>query len=232
MSTKRLPPEYPESLPPVEMRERMLERLDPKEGLESALAAVHAKLVQAALRMEQVGDGGRFGVALGMNALLEYFSNVGVPYAALSPIYEVQAAIVDARRGVESPIFRPDRVGGGAPPTPARHLEFEGYLAVITDCCVSHCRKQGTRAYMVEGCKLAAKLIRESSWDIKPDDKELREIRERVRALREERPDNQLYRLMLDSPVARDRPLDWAKLLLKHDWINRPPANFLAKPPF
>lgn len=232
MNDKRRPPEYPESLPPVEMRDRMLEKLEPREDLQDALAMVHAKLVQAALRMEQVGDGGRLGVALGMDALLEYFSSVGVPYAALSPIFEVQAAIVDARRGVESPIFRPDRQGGGAPPTPARHLEFEGYLAVITDCCVSHCRKQGIRAYMAEGCKLAAKLIRESDWSIRPTAKQLREIRERVRAIREERPDNQLYRLMLDSPVAKELPLDWAKSILSHHWINRPPANFLSNPLF
>lgn len=217
-------PEHPASLRSVKMREGLLNRLEREDELENALTSVHAKLVQATLRMEQMPDGGRYGVALGMQALLEYFSSIGLPMAALSPICEVQAAIIDAGRGVQSPIFRPDRrEGGGAPPTPARQLEFEGYLAVVTDCCVRHVRAEGVRAYLVEGSKLAERLIRAADWSVKPTATELREIRERVRALRVERPDNQLYRLMLDSPVAKDRPLDWAKMILRHDWVNRRP---------
>jgi len=224
-------PTYPGELPPVKTRERLHEKLDRNDDLEAALDLVHAKLVQSTLRVEQVGDGGRFGVALAMDALIEFFSNAGLPRAALRPLFEVQCAIVDARRGVESPIFRPDRLpNGGAPPTPASELEFEGYLAVITECCVAHFRLQRVKAYMREGCKLAEQMIHKSDWPVRPTSTELREIRERVRSLRDERPDNQLYWIMMNSKMARERPLDWAHSLLQHDWVSRPAAKFLSNP--
>ena len=232
MSAGKSPIQYPNPLPDAQVRARLLETVPREADLESALELIHAKLAQATMRLEGVSDDGRLGVAMAMDALVSYFSSVGVPYAALAPIIEVAGAIVDAKRGVANPIFRPDRNGkAGAPPTAALDLQFDGHLAVVVDCCVAHCKAQGHRPFLMPGCELAAKLIAKSGWGVKPTANELRRIRERVIGSGADSPDTQLFRIMKDSPLARDSPLAWAKSLLNHEWVNRRPADNLSNPP-
>ena len=214
----------PERLPPATIREGLLRRVPSTSPSRAALATVHERLALATTRMESVGDGGRYGVALAMHALLEYFAGVGLPYATLAPLEAVMAAIVDARRGKQSDIFKPDRKRrGGAPPTSANQLTFEGHLAVIADCCVRHVRAAGERPFLERGCQLAEKLIRRSRWHVKPTATELRELRERAKVRGKEWPDGMVFELFTDSQMCRDHPLEWARMLLKHDWVNQLP---------
>jgi hypothetical protein len=213
----------PDSLPPVVVREGLLRRVAPTAPSRSALATVHERLALATTRMEEMGDGGRYGVALAMNALLDYFASVGLPYATLAPIEAVMAAIVDARRGIESEIFKRDRSRKGAPPTSARKLTFEGHLAFIAECCIRHTKLEGKRPYVELGCRLAERLISKSRWTIKPSATELRELRERVMQ-RNDTPDRLVFQLHSDSDFFRTQPLVLAKSLLQHDWVNQIPA--------
>lgn len=207
------------------MRDGLLQQLPKSMDPESALALLHGQLAQATLRFEGVGDGGQFGVALAIQALIEYLSSQGIPYATLSPVIAVNAAIVDARRGIESPIFRPQRsIKGGSPPTPAMQLAFDGILAVVTECCMLQCKQEGVRDFRVAGSQRASRLIRNSAFARKPKASELLQIRDRVRKQREDRPDGNTYWHLINSPVAKARPGEWARLLLKHDWVGREPA--------
>ncbi|NTZ41783.1 hypothetical protein G7A66_01505 [Altererythrobacter sp. SALINAS58] len=219
---------YPEKLPPIELRDRLLERLESDVEPELELAELQRKLAQATQRMESVGDGGRYGLALAMRALEEYFSRLGFPLAVLYPINSVMAATQDARCGIESPIFKPDRAGKvGAPSSSVLRLEANGYIAVIVECCVQHCRLEKMRPYLLPGCQLAAKLLRESKWSSQGTALELRKLRERVQEADADNPAKVLYREMLDSDIAREHPLAWARDLASHDWIIQFPSSDL-----
>lgn len=213
----------------VSPRERLLERLPPSVGRSKAFADVHEKLAISKEIFDHHGDGGRSGVFRAIIDVVDYFSNLGIPRATLAPLSAVAAAIVDADHGTASAIFRPSRgAKGGKPPAPIDHLEFEGILATITECCVRHCKAEGQRPAVGPGCVLAAKLVNESNWPITVTATRMRELRERVQQSARSAPERNFFEETTSSAVANARPLDWAKQLLVHPWVGPPPKEISA----
>lgn len=164
------------------------------------------------------------GVYRALAETIEYFSSRGIPQACLKPLEAVMAAIVDADDGVTSPIFEPVRnVTGGRPRKATTQLEFEGQLAIVMECCVRHCRNQRQRPYIKPAAELAAKLINQSNWPITVTASQLTEIRERIQQSSKDSPDRIQLEVSISSEVAKALPLEWAKILLKHEWVNPPP---------
>ncbi|WP_298018302.1 hypothetical protein [uncultured Parasphingopyxis sp.] len=211
----------------IRPREKLLETIEPTESRIVAFNRLHEGLAVATELFQHHGDSGRTGVYRAMGYVMEYLTSRGIPPATLRPIEAVISAIVDAKRGTSSPIFEPTRVGkAGAPPKPISQLEFEGLVAVVVECCVRHCREEGQRPYVKPGVQLAARLINESDWPVQVTGREMEELRERVRQRKNRRsPDRIALDNMLASHVAQERPLDWARLLLVHQWVNPPPKN-------
>jgi hypothetical protein len=203
---------------------KLLEKLPASNSRRKALDEIHTNLAVASLIFTHHGDHGRTGVYRAMLDLTDYFASLGVPRAVLEPITAVAAALVDAERGIESPLFRPKRKKGGRPPLSLMQLQFEGYLAVVTECCVRDCKNKGMRPFLKPAFDMAAKLIRRSKWKARVESDQLRQIRERVSQGSSSDPDRQIWEQMLSSPIASQHPLAWAKSLLAHDWASRPPA--------
>lgn len=210
---------------PDRVREKLLKRLPPDKGRIAAFDKVHAELAIATEKFEHQGDGGRLGVFLAIDAMFNYFTGRGLPPATLEPLVAVSAAIVDAERGTGSLIFKPNRTStGGAPPSPATKVAFEGLLAVIAEGCVRHCKAEGMWPYVEDATIMAARLVNASSWPTTVTATEMREIRERVRQQRNlESPDRVAFDSQTTSPVFKAMPLAWAKLLLDHEWVIVPP---------
>lgn len=206
----------------VRPREKLLERLPETASRNAAFDLLHERLAVATEFFQHHGDGGRYGVYRAMGDLIEYLTSRGIPHATIRPIEAVMAAIVDADNGTASPIFEPTRTSkGGTPPKPVMQLEFEGKLAIVMECCVRHCRALGKRPFVDPAARLAAKLINESAWPIRVTARELVELRERVQQRKKGfSPDRMEVDQSMTSEVARSRPLDWAKLLLAHEWVN------------
>lgn len=207
-------------------REKLLQRLPATAAAAEALEEIQGKLAIATEFFDHHGDGGSLGVYRAILDVVDYFVSQGIPRATLAPLAQVAAAIVDAGRGAESPIFRPERLPkNGAPPTTISQLEFEGHLATITECCVRHCKAQGMRPYLGPACDMAATLVNKSKWPVKVTDIQMQNLRERASQAKS----GSMYRLQMDiamkSEVAQTRPLEWAKLLLTHDWVGPPPAQ-------
>ena len=210
----------------VQVSEKLLQRLPASKGRITALREVHEKLAAATVLYREHGDEGRVGVYRAVSDVIEYFASQGVPRAVLEPLSAVAVAIVDADDGTQSPIFKPDRKrGGGKPRKRSDVLVFEGYVAVVVDCCVRHCKTQGFRPYVDRGARLAASMINKSDWYVRVTATQLREIRERVVQSASSSPDRILLDQSMSSEVAQDRPLEWAKLLLKHDWVSSQPSK-------
>ena len=205
----------------VSPREKLLQRLPPKLPRVEALREIHMKLALATEFFDHHGDGGRYGVYQAILDVVQYFDAVGIPRATLKPLSAVAAAIADADRGTESPIFKPDR-GPGKPPTSVGQLEFDGHLATITECCILHCKAEGMRPYVEKGCQMAASMIN-ARWGCEYSKAQLRELRERVQQKLRGSPDRILLDIAKSSEVAQRMPLAWAKSLLKHDWVAPPP---------
>ncbi len=209
----------------VRPRKKLLERMPATKGPHSALCDIQEKLAAATEFYEHLGDGGRYGVYRAIIDVVDYFASQGIPRAALMPLSAVSGAIVDADRGTGSAIFKPDRgAKGGKPPASAYQLNYEGYLAAVTECCVRHYKAQGARPYVEPATRKAAQLIRDSRWPTQPTAKELREIRERVQQSERLSPDRLQFNELLDSEFAKLDPLGWAKRLLAHEWVIAPPA--------
>jgi hypothetical protein len=206
----------------IRPREKLLERLPATASRNAAFDLLHERLAVATEFFQHRGDGGRYGVYRAMSDLIDYLTSRGIPHATIRPIEAVMAAIVDADNGTASPIFEPTRTGkGGSPPKPVMQLEFEGKLAIVMECCVRHCRAEGKRAFVEPAARLAAKLINESTWPIRVTARELVELRERVQQRKNgSSPDRMEVDKSMSSEVARSRPLDWAKVLLAHEWVN------------
>ncbi|HKC02829.1 MAG TPA: hypothetical protein VKC17_05945 [Sphingomicrobium sp.] len=208
----------------IRPRKKLLERLPPTASRNAAFNLLHEGLAVATEFFQHHGDGGRYGVYRAMADLVDYFTSRGIPHAAIKPIEAVMAAIVDADNGVANPIFDPKREGsGGRPRKPVMQLAFEGQMGIVMECCVRHCRAQGQRPYVEPAAKQAAKLINASAWPVTVTAKQLVEIRERIQQSASNSPDRMEVDQSLSSEMSRVMPLDWAKLLLSHEWVNPPP---------
>lgn len=204
---------------PDHVRVSLLKRLPPTVGRIAAFEKVHRDLAIATEIFEHQGDGGKQGAYRAMGAIFEYFTSLGIPPATLEPVMAITAAMVDAGRGVSSPIFDPTR-GPGAPPTSAMQLSLEGQLAVITECCVRHCRAEGMWPYLGPVTSLAAKLVNSSRLQITVTPTEMREIRERVRQCKNpSSPDRIAFDQLTSSSCAQSIPLYYAQVLAGHDWM-------------
>lgn len=201
----------------VRPRDGLVRRLTPTEDSQTALKKVHEQLAAATVLFERHNDSGRVGVFRAITDVIDYFSSQGIPRAALLPLSVVAAALVDAERGTENALFKPSRAGA-RPLNPVMQSYFEEVLAVVTECCVRHERSKGSCPFVEPGTKLAAKLVNESRHGTKVTHKQLREIRERVSQFRPGSSQRMQFDTLLDSQVAKDRPLEWAKSLIQHDW--------------
>ncbi|MEQ1498847.1 MAG: hypothetical protein ABL914_09300 [Novosphingobium sp.] len=206
----------------VRPREKLLERLPATASRNAAFDLLHERLAVATEFFQHHGDGGRYGVYRAMGDLIEYLTSRGIPHATIRPIEAVMAAIVDADNGAGSHIFEPSRTAkGGSPPKSVMQLEFEGKLAIVIECCVRHCRAEGKRPFVEPAARLAAKLINESTWPVHVTARDLVELRERVQQRKKGfSPDRMEVDQSMSSEVARSNPLDWAKILLAHEWVN------------
>ena len=205
----------------IQPREMLLDRLPPTVGRITAFDQLHEHLAVATELFQHHGDEGRNGVYRSMEYLIEYLTARGIPYATLQPLTAVMAAIVDAERGTESPIFKPTRnVKGGAPPKAVLRIEFEGKLATIVECCVRHCKSKGKRPYLKPGTQRAALLINKSAWPERVTARELQKLLERVKEQDRFSPDRMVYETSMSTEAARSNPLEYAKTLLSHEWVN------------
>lgn len=208
----------------IRPRGKLLERLPATASRTAAFDLMHERLAVATEFFQHHGDGGRYGVYRAMGDLIEYLTSRGVPHATIRPIEAVMAAIVDADDGVANPIFDPKRdEGGGRPRKAVMQLAFEGQLGIVMECCVRHCKAQGQRPYVKPAANLAVKLINDSGWPTKVTAKQLIEIRERIQQSASNSPDRMEVEISLSSDMAKAMPLEWAKILLAHEWVNAPP---------
>lgn len=208
----------------IRPREKLMERLPASASRNAAFDLLHERLAVATEFFQHHGDGGRYGVYRAMGDLIEYLTSRGIPYATTRTLEAVMAAIVDADDGVANPIFDPKRdENGGRPRKAVLQLAFEGQLGIVMECCVRHCKTLGKRPYVKPAANLAAKLINESCWPVKVTAKQLIEIRERIQQSASNSPDRMEVDISLSSEVARAMPLEWAKILLTHEWVNAPP---------
>lgn len=215
----------------IQPRDALLDRLPPTAGRITAFDQLHEHLAVATELFQHHGDEGRIGVYRAMGYLIEYLTARGIPHATLQPLTAVMAAIVDAERGTESPIFKPTRnVKGGAPPKAVLRIEFEGKLATIVECCVLHCKSEGKRSYLMRGTQRAALLINESAWPERVTARELQKLLERVKEQDRISPDRMVYEISMSTEAARSNPLKYARSLLSHEWVN-PVEKLSLKPP-
>ena len=205
----------------IQPREMLLDRLPPTVGRITAFDQLHEHLAVATELFQHHGDEGRTGVYRSMGYLFEYLKARGIPPATLQPLTVVMAAILDAERGTESPIFKPTRnVKGGAPPKAVLRIEFEGKLATIVECCVRHCKSEGKRPYLKPGTQHAALLIKKSAWPESLTARGLQKLLERVKEQDRFSPDRMVYETSMSTEAARSNPLEYAKRLLSHEWVN------------
>jgi hypothetical protein len=215
----------------INPRAKLLTRQAPTMGPFNALERVHEELAVATELYENHGDGGKAGAFKAVIAVIEYFASRGIPRATLSPLTAIIVAMVDADQGVQSPIFKPFRKGGGAPPSSNEQLSFEGLLAVVTECCVRHCKAEGKRPYIEPGARMAESMIRKSRWGIDPGFIRLREIRERISTADKDSPDRSNFDLFMSSTFAETTPLDYAKAMLNSELVVGIPDRELSGEP-
>lgn len=209
----------------IRPRDKLLERLPTTASRNAAFDLLHERLAVATEFFQHHGDGGRYGVYRAMGDLIDYLTSRGIPHATIRPIEAVMASIVDADNGTASPIFEPSRnPKGGTPRKPVMKLEFEGKLAIVMECCVRHCRAEGKRPFVEPAARMAAGLINESTWPVRVTARELVELRERVQQRKRGfSPDRMEVDQSMSGEVAQSNPLEWAKRLLAHEWVNPPP---------
>lgn len=204
---------------------KLLERWPAKIDGNAAFDALHFHLDHAKEVFLGHGDGGREGVFQAIGHLIEYLSEQGIPLATLAPIEAVMVAIAETENGRTSPIFAADKLPG-APPKPHMDLQFEGTLAVVTECCVLHCRREGKRPFVPEAAQMAASMINRSAWPTKVTADQLIAIRERVQGRKgPSRADRQIYDELISSDLAKAKPYEFAKILLLKQAIASPEQN-------
>lgn len=209
----------------IRPRRELLAREPKIAGRIAAFDELHEQLAVATEVFLNRGDGGREGVYDATNALLEYLTGQGIPYAALEPLIAVQTALVDADKGAASPIFAPNRKStGGKPPVSDMQRAFEGKMAIVMECCVLHCCAAGVRPYVRPAAQLAAKMINESVWGVRVTARELEELRERIQQASAKSMDRAQVDIFFKSGLAKEHPLECAKFLLSEGLVN-PPAK-------
>lgn len=197
--------------------EKLLERLPSARSRKAALDDIHRKLAVATILALEHGDGGRAGVQTAVKHLLDYFSSLGVPLAALKPLEMVLEAIVDAGRGVANPVFEPHRDSHpGKPPSSVARLEFDGFLAAITELCIMHHKQQGARPYLMPACAEAAHLINGSRSGERVSSAQLKKLRERVTSADPRSVERSIYDELLRSEIVKQFPLAAAKRYARH----------------
>lgn len=202
----------------VSPREGLLRRNPATKSRVAALDDVHRQLAAATVLFEMHGDSGRTGAYRALVDVVNYFAELGVPRASLLPLSAIAAALVDADRGVQSPIFKPDRVKGGRPPKAVFEDLLDQQLAVVMECCVRHHRDVvRARPFLPPAAREAAKIVNSSPLSCSVTPVQMREIRERVVQLPVGHSGRLQFDELLDSAVARSAPLEWAKLLVQND---------------
>lgn len=195
-------------------------RLDgSRRGRVAAFDDARQKLAVAAELYDCLDDDRRAGIYRALLAVMEYFSERGIPRATLHPIYAAAAALIDAERGIETPAFKPIRPRhGGRPEKSILRLNFEGTLAAVAELCIRHCQQQGMRPYVEPGIDLAVKLINRSPTASKTNKTELRELRERIRST-SGGEDRAQFDIQTSLPMTKIVPLEVAKMLINHEWM-------------
>lgn len=210
----------------INPRKRLLERLPPTVGRSAAFDDLHQRLAAATELFLHHGDGGRQGVFQAVTSLRDYLTSRGIPHVSIATLEAVAAAIVDADKGRASPIFAPTRSAeGGAPPKGSMQHDFESNLVAVMECCVRHFRAGGKRPFIEPAARLAVKLINESSWPVEVTAKQLVELRERAQQAAKDSPDRYALDEFLSGEPAHASPLEWAKVLLSHEWVNPLPRE-------
>lgn len=205
----------------VNPRMGFLRRDTPEAPRLQAFEQARIELAIAAEFFECHGDNGTKGTEMALAAVLDYFTSRGVPFATLTPILNCLGALSDAKDGVQNATFQVAK-RTGRPRKECRELEFEGIIAVIAECCIQHFRMLGARPYHEPGCRMAVKLINAAPWRRKYDVTQVREIRERVRRADAGAGDRQQYDIQMSADAAKQYPLQYAKMLVSHDWVISP----------
>lgn len=211
----------------VSPREELLRLCETTDDPATALNILQGQLAVATELAEGLGDHGRAGIFRAMVALLDYCSGQGIPRATLYPLQLVAGAIFDADKGVATPAFRPDRKPG-RPTIPTFEITSRAHSAVVVECCIRHQRKEKVRACKVEGAKLARNLLRRASWNPDLGADQLAQLREEVSARPVGDPIRDEFDRMMDSEFVTAEPLAYAKSLIGHGWVNKPPAGSLS----
>ena len=208
----------------IRPRRELLARQRKTASRLAAFDELHKQLAAATEEFLNRGDGGCQGVYDATCALMDYLTSQGIPFAALEPLIAVQVALVDANKGVASPIFSPNRKPkGGKPPASDMQRAFEGKMAIVMECCVQHFRAAGARPFVGPAAQLAAKMINASAWGVKVTARELEETRERIQQAGADSMDRAQVDIAFKSGVARKHPLEWATALLSEGLVNPPP---------
>lgn len=208
----------------IDPRPDLLRLADVTADTSTALNHLQAQMAVATELAEDLGDNGRSGIFRAMSALLDFCSGQGIPRAALYPLQLVAGAIVDADRGVATPAFCADS-RGGRPPIPTYEITHRAHRAVIVECCIQQKRLDGVRAFKREGAEEAVRLLRQAGWQSTLSSSQLIQLREEVTARPAGDPIRDEFDRMMESDSARVAPIVYAKVLLGHGWVNRPPAG-------
>lgn len=203
----------------IHPRPKLVELLESKSGRLEAFEKLRQDLAIAAELYECVDDNRRAGMERALLAVLLFAESRGIPSASTHPLRAILAALVDAENGVATPAFTPLRVKtGGRPKKSVLTLSFEGAMATVAELCIEQCRKDGKRPYVDEGLAIAVRLINQSRTGAKITKTALRELRERVRA-KNDGDDRLQFDIQSNSFMARQAPLEYAKMLINHDWL-------------
>lgn len=203
----------------VHTRPKFLELLEPASSRLAAFEKLRQDLAMAAELYECVDDNRRAGMEKALLAVLTFTASRGIPSGATHPLMAIMAALTDAENGTATPAFTPIRLKkGGRPPKSVLTLNFEGTLATVAELCVRQCRIDGKRPVVDEGLSIAVKLINQSRTGATVTKTELREIRERVQA-KKAGDDRMQYDIQLNSFMAKHYPLEYAKMMINHDWM-------------
>jgi hypothetical protein len=212
----------------IELQTDLLTRSAAAQPYESALNEVQVQLAIAKAIFDHQGDGGRLGAYNALLHAIDFFAGQGFPHAILKPLAGVAEAMIDVDRGASNPLLQQGRrAKTGAPPASIGQLVIEGQLAVITQCCVLHFKKEGKYPYVGPATVEAAKLVKKSNWPINPTPTNMREIRERVnRSVGSQSYDRIVFDILMNAENAKRAPLDFAKRLLGSQLSERVPEKF------
>ena len=193
-------------------RSSLLERLEPTVGRMAALDEIRRRLAIDTEIFEHHGDDGRAGAHRALVDVMNYFASRGIPRASLEPLAALADAVAKAEGGIISPLL-----GSSVRQPPAQLRQAELFAAVM-DCCVRHHRAEGAAAYLGAASRKAAELVNGSSLPGRVTPRKMSDAREQVMRLPPGGEGRRQYDALLDCEVAKLSPLEWAKILVQHDW--------------